>query len=121
MRAATSRHPIEIRLRRDLPADLLEELRARYAKWIISSDSDDEVVDISETSGWKAFQGGQTPGSWIAGLRKTQGWTQRELGERLGGVPASRISDWENGRRSPSKAYAKELAGLFGVSAEYFM
>lgn len=62
-----------------------------------------------------------TLGSRIYGLRDAHGWTQRQLGEKLGGVSAARISDWENDRRSVSKEFAKQLSELFRVSVERFL
>jgi DNA-binding transcriptional regulator YiaG len=98
----------------------MEDLRARYVGWILAHDAE-ELVDLSRTAEWKEFEERQTPGSWIAGLRRQQGWTQKELGERLGGVATTRVSDWEHGRRAVSKSFARMLAGLFRVSAERFI
>ena len=110
--------PIEIRFRGDLPRKVMEDVHARYADWILE---DDEVVDLSETPEWKDFQKRQTPGAWISGLRKAHGWTQKQLGFRLEGVTAARISDWEHDRRTVSKSKAKLLADLFGASADHFI
>jgi len=98
----------------------MEDLRARYAGWILTC-KDEELVDLSTRAEWREFEERQTPGSWIAGLRRQQGWTQKKLGDRLGGVATARVSDWEHGRRAVSKSFAKMLAGLFGVSAERFI
>ena len=98
----------------------MEDLRARYAGWMLTC-KDEELVDLSTGAEWREFQERQTPGSWIAGLRRQQGGTQKTLGDRLGGVATARVSDWEHGRRAVSKSYAKTLANLFGVSAERFI
>ncbi|MBK9578237.1 MAG: helix-turn-helix transcriptional regulator [Fibrobacterota bacterium] len=62
-----------------------------------------------------------TPGSWLRELRDARGWTQQELGIRLGGISPRRISDWENNHRSISKEIAKRLTKIFRVSVEHFL
>ena len=89
--------------------------------WIDPEPDDDVLVDLSETSAWKKFAAEQTPGSWLAGMREALALTQKQLGHRLGGVSAARISDWEHDRRAISKAYAKALAKLFKIPAERFL
>lgn len=54
-------------------------------------------------------------GRFIAELRKEQGWTQMQLGERLG-VSNKTISRWENGNYMPDLAVLPELAELLAVS-----
>jgi len=88
---------------------------------IISSQSEERLVDLEKTAEWKSFESAQSPGSWIAGLRASVGWTQAELGARLEGVSPARISDWEHDRRSVSKANAIKLARIFGVEAGRFL
>ena len=46
--------------------------------------------------------------------------TQAELGEKLG-ASKQVFSDMEHGRRSISKAMAKELSKIFDVSVERFI
>jgi transcriptional regulator with XRE-family HTH domain len=86
----------------------------------VGPPEEDEWIDPFKTPEWKAWEAAQTPGSWLSGLRDAHGWTQRELGERMGGVSPSRISDWEHGRRSVSKAQAKLLGQLFHVEPHRF-
>lgn len=100
---------------------MLEDIRSIYGFWLESSPDDDELVDLSQTHEWKAWEAAQTPGAWVSGLREAQGWTQRELGERLGGVSPARISDWEHDRRAISKEVAKQLSVLLHVSVERFL
>jgi hypothetical protein len=118
---ATKTRLIEIRLRRNAPRGFMDDLRSRYAEWIVSITEDDELIDLAETPQWKEFASNQTAGKWLAGLRETSGWTQNELGGRLGGVSPARISDWEHDRRTISKDFAKKLSKLFGVPAERFI
>lgn len=58
-----------------------------------------------------------TLGEKIRALRKQAGWTQTELGQRLG-VQKNAVSKWECGRVEDVPAgKIKALAALFGVPA----
>lgn len=54
-------------------------------------------------------------GAFIAALRREKGWTQEELGERVG-VTNKTVSRWENGNYMPSIEILSLLSGEFGVS-----
>jgi DNA-binding transcriptional regulator YiaG len=112
--------PINIRLRSDTPRELLRDFRKRFSEWIIAEPTDDELIELGSSSLWKNFESRQSPGSWISGFRTSLGWTQKDLGSRLGGVSTARVSDWEHDRRAVSKEYAKKLSVLFGISADKF-
>ncbi len=118
---ATNGDSIEVILRADTPPNVLQELRNAFGIWIESIPTDSEFVELASTSEWRTFQVKQTPGSWVSGLRGAVGWTQRELGVKMGGVSPARISDWEHGRREISKDAAKKLAALLKVSADRFL
>ncbi|MBK8803174.1 MAG: helix-turn-helix transcriptional regulator [Fibrobacteres bacterium] len=98
----------------------MERLDKTFGFWLVGPLEDDEWVDPFQTHQWKEFEASQTPGSWLSGLREAHGWTQRELGEHLGGVSPARISDWEHDRRAVSKAQAKILSQLFRVEPHRF-
>ncbi len=53
-------------------------------------------------------------------LRRTQGWSQEELAERL---CCSRqvISKWENGATAPDAAMLQKYSELFDVSVDYLL
>jgi len=57
----------------------------------------------------------QSCGIFIAGLRKEQGWTQKELAERLC-VTDKAISRWETGKGLPDTETLLRLSDLFGVT-----
>ncbi len=118
---ATKTRPIRVTFSEHTPVEVLKEIRERYVAWIDPRPDDNDLVELSETTWWKKFEAGQTPGSWLAGMREALALTQSQLGQRLGGVSAARISDWEHDRRSISKAYAKALAKLFKIPAERFL
>ncbi len=50
-------------------------------------------------------------------LRKASGWSQEELGERVG-VSRQTVSKWELGMMTPEMEKLIELSGLFGVSVD---
>lgn len=53
----------------------------------------------------------------IKHLRTRAGWTQKELGDRIG-VSDKVISKWESGRSLPKAQWCVRLAECFGVSME---
>jgi transcriptional regulator with XRE-family HTH domain len=55
----------------------------------------------------------------IKDLRKENGWTQAELGNKFKVTKAPEIiCRWEKGTTSPTAANLMELATIFGVPAE---
>ena len=53
-------------------------------------------------------------GRLIAELRKEKGFTQKEIGERLG-ICAKTVSKWETGRGFPDVSLVAELSKIFQV------
>ena len=53
-------------------------------------------------------------GENIARLRKEKGWTQAELGEKLG-VSNQAVSKWESGMTMPDVMLLPSLADIFGI------
>lgn len=60
-------------------------------------------------------------GNRITKSRKTLGITIKELSARIGSLSAARISNWEQGTRSPGPNEAKMLAEELQVSASYIL
>ena len=58
-----------------------------------------------------------TLGKRIAMLRRNQGWTQEQLGEKVG-VSAQAVSKWENDQACPDITTLPLLADLFGVTTD---
>lgn len=56
----------------------------------------------------------------LCGFRKREGWTQKELAERLG-IKQQHISEMESGKRSISVKMAKALATVFGTGYKVFL
>lgn len=119
MSVATKTLPTNLTFRPGTPVRVLRDVRRRYTSYLL--EQEDAVVDYLETELHRKVSGTMTPGLWLSHLRDAHGWSQAGLGERLGGVKPSRVSDWENNHRPISKAVAKQLAKLFKVSAERFI
>lgn len=56
----------------------------------------------------------------IMQLRKQAGWTQEQLGEKLG-VSRQAVSKWEAGQANPDVEYLAEMCRLFGVSSDWLL
>ncbi len=56
----------------------------------------------------------------LAMLRKNNGYSTRELGEKLG-VSQSSVSLWEKGARRPDMGTLVRIANLYGVSTDYLL
>ena len=53
-------------------------------------------------------------------LRKTNGWSQQDLAEKLN-VSRQAISRWESGTAQPDASNVLNLSRLFGVTADYLL
>lgn len=62
---------------------------------------------------------GRFNGQKLRQLRTDRGWSQAEVGRRIGAHVTS-ISDWERGANAPSGRHVVALAREFSVSAEVF-
>ncbi len=56
-------------------------------------------------------------GKFIAELRMEQGYTQKEIGDKLG-ITDNSVSKWERGINAPDIYYLKELAEIFHVTVQ---
>ena len=59
-------------------------------------------------------------GPRIAALRRSAGWSQAELAQRLQ-VSPSAVGMYEQGRREPSAATLVAMSQAFGVSTDYLL
>ena len=59
-------------------------------------------------------------GKKLQDLRKENGMTQRELGDRLG-YSNQTVSFWESGRREPDLDALVAIAKVFDVSVDYLL
>ena len=53
----------------------------------------------------------------IRELREERGWTQLELGNKLGVTPVT-VYNWERGQHMPTALQLRALAGTFGISMD---
>lgn len=74
----------------------------------------------SKTCAEKTFKGDEMSfiGYKIKSLRMKAGLTQQQLAEKLGGISASAVGMYEQGRRTPDMAMVVRLGELFGVSTD---
>ena len=56
----------------------------------------------------------------IIALRKKAGWSQEELGEKLG-VTRQSVSKWEGAQSVPDMDKILQLSRLFGVTTDYLL
>ena len=102
------------------PKRITLEFLSRYGKWIEA----DPYIDYFKTDFHKEVSAQLTPGKSLRHLRDAHGWSQSQLGAKLGDttpIRASRISDWENDFRAISKPIAKKLSALFKISTDTFL
>ncbi len=60
-------------------------------------------------------------GQRIKKLREERGWSQKHLGELMGGLAEPTISLYESGKRTPDIEKATQLAQIFNVSLDYLV
>jgi predicted transcriptional regulator len=115
---------VTLKFKKTTPHKVFDEIAQRYSQYIAFDDNknsiDEEYVVVSESSWYKEMSKSMTPGNYLKTLRESCGHTQSELGAMLG-VSASRLCDFEAGRRQISKTVAKKLSSLFLVPAEKFI
>ncbi len=95
-------------------------LRKAFADQIVI-DADNESVDITETSFYRRMKKHMTPGKYLRVYRERAGWSQSELGDRIGNLQRQHVSRLERGERGISKEMAKRLAELFNVPIDRFI
>jgi transcriptional regulator with XRE-family HTH domain len=77
------------------------------AEWLRAEEHDDGEVAMAL-------------GERIREVRKERGWSQAELGEKVG-TDSQHISRYENGRITPSVDALVRLAAALDVSADYLL
>jgi DNA-binding XRE family transcriptional regulator len=108
---------LNVKFKRSTPSRILRDIHSRYAKYI---DDDDVMIDYGKTDLHKEISASMTPGEKLRELRLATGMTLKAVGEKIG-VTFQRVNEYEAGRYGISKAVAKKLAELFGVSPAVFI
>lgn len=122
MQAVVKTPHIEITIRGDIPPKLLSLLREEYGETMrLIEDTEEELVNVFESDWYKGIKENITPGDNMKIYRELHGWTQKELGEKLGGIPRQHISNMERGLRAISLRTARKLAKIFDVPIEKFL
>jgi DNA-binding XRE family transcriptional regulator len=114
----TSRTEIEIK--GEISDRLMKALRNEYGNDIDISD-DDMLIDPSESAWFKETKAQMSPGDHLKIDRENAGWSQAELGKKIGSFSRQYVSDMENGRKNISIKVAKKLAGIFDRSVERYI
>jgi len=121
MLAVVKKPHIEIRTKGEIPRELVSFLKSEYGDQIeITDDQEDERVDILKTEWFQDRSNDCTPSEHLRLSRMDEGWTQKQLGEKLG-KSRQYISDMENSRKTISKKVGLQLATLFGVGIDCFI
>jgi antitoxin component HigA of HigAB toxin-antitoxin module len=115
---------ITFTFKRTTPRKILDEISVRYEQYLAPAlnkgDTDDEYISVTDSEWYKNMSKSMTPGNYLKTLRESCGHTQNELGIKLG-VSASRVCDFEAGRRQITKTAAKKLSSMYLVPAEKFI
>ncbi len=111
-----------IEIRGAIPGTVLEVLRQEYGRrLIIRTEWGERLPDILNLPLYEQEPRKMSPAAYLRFFRQDKGYTQAELGLRLGGLSRQHISDIENGRRSVGKATARKLSRLFDVALNKFI
>jgi DNA-binding XRE family transcriptional regulator len=108
---------LNMKFRHSTPSRILRDIHSRYAEYI---DDDDVIIDYGKTDLHKEISASMAPGEKLRELRLATGMTLKTVGESIG-VTFQRVNEYEGGRYGISKAVAKKLGDLFGVSPALFI
>ena len=122
MQAVVKTPRIELQIQGDIPPKLISVLQEEFGDDLrLEGEQGDEIVPVFETEWYRRIKSSMTPGDNLKIYRDNRGWTQAQLGEKLGGLPRQHISNMERGLRPISKNMAKRLAQIFEVPPSKFI
>lgn len=122
MQAVVKTPRIELLIQGDIPPKLISVLEEEFGDDLrLEGEQGDEIVHVFETEWYRRIKSSMTPGDNLKIYRDNRGWTQAQLGEKLGGLPRQHISNMERGLRPISKNMAKKLAQIFEVPPSKFI
>ena len=122
MQAVVKTPRIELQIQGDIPPKLISVLEEEFGDDLrLQEEQDDEIANVFETEWYRQIKLSITPSDNLKIYRDNRGWTQAQLGEKLGGLPRQHISNMERGLRPISKNMAKRLAQIFEVSPSKFI
>lgn len=111
MLAVVKKPHIELALSGENPNTILDWIRKKFDVTIVSPAQPDSVP-IEQTSFYREMQENKT-GNLIAGARLKAELTQAELAANAG-IRQNMVSDYETGRRNPSRAMLRKLSNALG-------
>lgn len=110
MQVVAKTRRIDLRMVGDIPDRVLSVLKEEYGDLQVTSDTDEELLDVERTEWFEAMKADMTPGKVLRAYRNRENLSQDELGQRIGGVPRQHISGMETGARPIGREMAKRLA-----------
>lgn len=122
MLVAVKTPPTSFKIEGDIPNDLLNYIKKHYPVGLeITEEDDEEYENVFQSDWYKEQSKHWHPGKSVYVYRDNAGWTQAELGKKLGEFSRQYISDIEKGRRTISKKLALKLSELFELPLERFL
>ncbi|MGR3179599.1 MAG: helix-turn-helix transcriptional regulator [Candidatus Anammoxibacter sp.] len=85
------------------------------------SNKEEDVLDVFNTKWYKDIRRSISPRESLKIYRENLGFSQIELGKKIGKFNRQKISDMETGKRGISKDVARKLSNLFDVSINRFI
>ena len=116
-----TKHKENITIRVEVPISSLEKVKKALDPYKVEVVDDDELIEVAETSWYGGLKATLIPGESMRAFREKFGWSQTELGNKLGNKTRHYVSAMESGKRPISKAVALSLAKIYGVSVEKFI
>jgi len=110
----------EIEIKGEVSDQLMKALRNDFGNEINISN-DDMLIDPTRSAWFKETKAQMTPGDRLKIDRENAGWSQAELGKKIGSFSRQYVSDLENGRKNISLKVAKQLAIIFDRSIERYV
>ncbi len=116
-----AKHKGNITIQVEVPIASLEKIKKALDPYKVEFIDDDSLIEVAETAWYNGIKATLTPGESMRAYREKFGWTQTELGCRLGNKTRHYVSAMESGKRPISKTVALSLAKIYGVSVEKFI
>jgi len=101
----------KIEIQGEVSDKLLKVLKIEYGDMV--DIKDDEYIDPFNTDWYKSIKEKMTPGDRLRIDRENKGFTQENMGAKLGKFSRQYVSDLENGRKNISIQVAKKLSIIF--------
>jgi DNA-binding XRE family transcriptional regulator len=113
---------IWVQVRGIIPESLLHVLRREFSfRLRVRSEIGERMRNVLDSPLYRQEPREMTPGDWIKLFRQNAGFTQAELGRRLGGVGRQNVCGMERDRRPIGRRMAVRLGRVFGASTSKFI